>query len=388
MPIGTARMAHLSLPGSRLFEGVHFDDDPRLRDVFVDAAFSPTKVAVLFPGEQAQTVAQWPGPPPQRLIVLDGTWHHATKLLRENPRLAALPRLTCAPRAPGRYRIRKEPRDECLSTIEAVGMALSELEGDPALNERLLRPFDAMVEAQLRYGEDADRRREQASTSSPADVAQEPTRRHRGRGERRRHTRRFDELVPLLRHPERMVVVYAEANATPRHARGAGAPGLLHLLAARPFDAGPPPGDRAPADVGFDVVVKPAALVHDETLMRVGLSAKEFSDAVDPTSALDAFARWCGDDRWVCWGSFPRDVLAREGTALRGFVDLRALCCRALGGPAGGLLNAAARLGLVAAPHPQRGRRMLAAAMGILRLLMDEARREHLDTAPDQVVVS
>ncbi len=31
---------------------------------------------------------------------------------------------------------------------------------------------------------------------------------------------------------------------------------------------------------------------------------------------------------------------------------------------------------------------MLAAAMGILRLLMDEARREHLDTGPDQVVAS
>ncbi len=374
MPIGTARMAHLSLPGSRLFSGVAFDEDPRLASLLADAAHVPGSVALLFPGEDARTLAQWPGPAPRRLVVLDGTWHHAVKLLRENPRLAALPRLSCAPSAPGRYRIRKEPRDECLSTIEAVGAVLAELEHDAGLSERLLRPFEAMVETQLRYGEDADRRRTDASNASSSPTGDGRPRRHRGRGERRGRARRFDELLPLLRSPEHIVVVYAEANAAPRLARDQGAPGLLHLVAARPFVGRP---EHHQEDV-FDVVVKSSLAVHDETRARLGLSLDELHGAVDVDDALDSFTRWCGEGRFVCWGSFARDLIAREGSASRGFVDVRALCCRLLGGPAGGLERAAARLGLVASTHPQRGRRMLAAAVGVTRVLLDEARRVHV----------
>src|SRR6185295_7009369 len=48
-----------------------------------------------------------------------------------------------------RYRIRREPRDEYCSTIEALMHVLGVLEGDPARFRALLVPFEAMIDAQL-----------------------------------------------------------------------------------------------------------------------------------------------------------------------------------------------------------------------------------------------
>ena len=49
----------------------------------------------------------------------------------------------CAPTSrPSPYReARKEPRAEGLSSLEAIGLTLAELEHDPALLESLLPPF-------------------------------------------------------------------------------------------------------------------------------------------------------------------------------------------------------------------------------------------------------
>lgn len=380
MPIGTARMAHLALAGSRLLDGIAFDDDPRLTDLFAADAVAPGSVAVLFPGPEARTLDAWPTAPPTKLVVLDGTWHQAGKLLRENPRLAALPRLAFMPAAPGRYRIRKEPRDECLSTIEAIGAVLTVLEHDAALGEALLRPFDAMVEAQLEHAARArhpEQRHDDNDTAGAVGSSDERGRgRHRSRSQRRGVDRRFRELLPLLRRPERVVVVYAEANAAPREARGVGAPGLLHLVAARPF---------VDDNDGFDVVVRPEAAVHPDTLHRLGLQAADVEAGVSPATAVALFRGWCGDGRLLSWGSFPRDLLVREGDACRGFVDLRALACRALDGPAGGLEAAATRFDVVVPPLPTRAGRMLAAAVGVARRIagraLDDRPVEHADDA-------
>ncbi|WP_438019869.1 tRNA-uridine aminocarboxypropyltransferase [Sorangium sp. So ce315] len=82
--IGTARMAHLALPNSELHEGVVFEDDARIAALAAD----PT-TAVLFPGGDADPAA---GPPVRSLIVVDGTWGQARKMLALNPRLASVRR--------------------------------------------------------------------------------------------------------------------------------------------------------------------------------------------------------------------------------------------------------------------------------------------------------
>ncbi len=81
---------------------------------------SPERVAVLFPGEGAMTLEQARASPPETLIVVDGTWPLAKKVVKNNPVLAGLPRIGFTPRRPSNYRIRAEPAEHCVSTIEAV----------------------------------------------------------------------------------------------------------------------------------------------------------------------------------------------------------------------------------------------------------------------------
>jgi DTW domain-containing protein YfiP len=137
-PVGTARMVHLGLPGSRLVEGVDFSHEP---------ALAPPAV-VLFPTPGARDIRELRDTDAQ-VIVIDGTWSQARKIWKENPRLRALPAYGLTPTRPGNYRIRKEPAPHCLATVEAVAELLAVLEDrDPAL---LLAPFEHMVEQQLGF---------------------------------------------------------------------------------------------------------------------------------------------------------------------------------------------------------------------------------------------
>jgi DTW domain-containing protein YfiP len=365
VPIGTARMAHLSLVGSRLVEGVHFDDDPRVADLFA----GDDSTAILFPDDSARPFEAWQARPPKRLVVLDGTWSQAKKLLTSNPRLGALPKLSFQPAEPGRYRIRKEPTDQHLSTIEATAAVLGALEGDVDAYRALLQPFDAMVETQLGFLDRAGR--------EPSGSAS----RHSSRTTRRgtRADRRFEELRPLLLRPQRLVVVYAEANAHPRAVRDAGAPELLHLVACRPLI-----DSSSDVSARLDVRVKPIRSLHDTVLERLGLERQDLEGGVGVDVALGQFRAFLGDGRLVCWGAFARDLLVQAGDSHRGFVDLRALSCRALGGPAGGLDNAALRLGVTPSSASTRADRMLDDASGVVRALAVQA--AHDDVRPGEGV--
>jgi DTW domain-containing protein YfiP len=90
------------------------------------------------------------GEPPRSLVVLDGTWHQAERMLRDSPPLAALPRLSVTSDRPSGYGdLRREPAPHCLPTVEAVALALGALEGDPARFEPMREAFRAMVQRQL-----------------------------------------------------------------------------------------------------------------------------------------------------------------------------------------------------------------------------------------------
>lgn len=62
------------------------------------------------------------------LVVLDGTWSQAKTLWWRNPWLLKLARVGLVPREPSMYgKLRKEPRREWVSTLEAIGDVLPAL---------------------------------------------------------------------------------------------------------------------------------------------------------------------------------------------------------------------------------------------------------------------
>ena len=142
MAIGTARLAHLGLPNSELYVGLAFGEHPVSATLVADAA-------LLFPGDGAEDPEALPDGPPRTLVVLDGTWSQARKLLLANPALAALPRIGLAPTRPSQYKIRREPAAHCLSTVEAVVETLGRLERDDTRFLPMLRAFEYLVATQI-----------------------------------------------------------------------------------------------------------------------------------------------------------------------------------------------------------------------------------------------
>lgn len=107
------------------------------------------RACLLFPGEQAQELSAYQGEEqPWLLVVPDGTWRKARKILYANPVLAALPRVTLPSGLSSRYRLRKAPSADALATVEAVHYALALLEPESDFSA-LLRPFEALIEGQI-----------------------------------------------------------------------------------------------------------------------------------------------------------------------------------------------------------------------------------------------
>lgn len=154
--LNTARLAALGLENAQLLVGEVFEDLHRQLNV------PGYQARLLFPGEGATTLsAQSAEQAPMLLVVPDGTWRKARKLLHLNPQLAALPRVTLSDPPCSRYRLRKAPDPDALSTLEAIVHALQTLE--PATSfDALLRPFEALIEGQIAaMGEDTFRRNHQ-----------------------------------------------------------------------------------------------------------------------------------------------------------------------------------------------------------------------------------
>lgn len=141
--LNTARLAALGLNNAQLIVGEVFDDLPTLLNQ------PGYQARLLFPADEAQPLCAYAeNDQPMLLVVPDGTWRKARKMLHLNPLLAALPRVTLAEGGVSRYRLRKAPGPGALSTVEAIVQALQVLES-PASFEPLLKPFEALIEGQI-----------------------------------------------------------------------------------------------------------------------------------------------------------------------------------------------------------------------------------------------
>jgi DTW domain-containing protein YfiP len=147
---GSARLLHLSLPGSVLVAGEAFDQ-PTLHRLLYDGGRIPL---LLYP-EGGDAPAPDPAilatPSALRLVVLDGTWRKSRKMLYLNPLLQSLPRLALQGMPESHYRIRKAHAPDQLSTLEASAYALMRLDGGEPRYQPLLSAFDGFVAQQAGY---------------------------------------------------------------------------------------------------------------------------------------------------------------------------------------------------------------------------------------------
>ena len=168
----TARLLARAVIGAKILRGVAF------RPGEIEEALSGNQAFLLFPSSSSLACESVPLSPRATVIVLDGTWSEAGKIYHRNPFLQSLPTISFSQPLRSNYRIRKQPKEHCLSTIESVAhmLRLNALgQGQEELAARyqaLLAGFDAMVERQLQHfprftGVANDRRRRAESMASP-----------------------------------------------------------------------------------------------------------------------------------------------------------------------------------------------------------------------------
>ncbi|MDZ4336449.1 MAG: DTW domain-containing protein [Pseudomonas sp.] len=162
--LNTARLAALGLSNAELLVGEVFES---LAALLQQPGY---RACLLFPGEQAQALlefAEQHSDLPLLLVVPDGTWRKARKLLHLNPLLAALPRVVLPAGLQSRYRLRKAPMPGALSTIEAIVTALNTVEA-PVCFDALLKPFEGLIEGQIEaMGEQTFQRNHGKPNASP-----------------------------------------------------------------------------------------------------------------------------------------------------------------------------------------------------------------------------
>ncbi len=142
---GSVRLLQLSLANSRCVVGERHAP-AALASLLQPAAAdgqAPPQPVLLFPaGDGAPATAP---PCAGTLVLLDGTWRQARRLLQANPLLQDLPRWALPSPPPARYTIRRAHRPDQRSSLEAACLALGQLEGRPAHYQALLAAFDGWV---------------------------------------------------------------------------------------------------------------------------------------------------------------------------------------------------------------------------------------------------
>jgi len=169
--LATAAAAVAGLRRARLVAGLSWPNlsqalgrraDPRRWGVLYLGSAQP---AALAPGTQIAVLGRdgKPASDPQPIlrgldgiVLLDGTWSQAKTLWWRNPWLLKLQRLVLNPPRPAQLgRLRREPRRDALSTLEAAALALRHLEAGPQAADALLVILDRLIAAARRPGRPA-----------------------------------------------------------------------------------------------------------------------------------------------------------------------------------------------------------------------------------------
>jgi DTW domain-containing protein YfiP len=325
VPINTARIAALCLPDAELAVGVRWEGTP----AFARAIGDPARpAALLYPGAGAIDVEASPPETPITLLVIDGTWWQAKKVLRENPALAALPRYAFRPPRESEYRIRREPREDYVSTIEALVHVLSVLERDGARFAEMLAPFRAMVEAQLDF------------------AARRPTPRRLVRKRRATPADPRLRLPPeLLDRASDLVCVHGEANAWPYGSaeRTAGGDDLVQWSAY-----------RVATGETFHRFVAPSRRLSPSTAFHLEVPDASILGGVTPRELFAAWSAFVKPTDVLCsWGTYAPGLFLRAGGSLGGtHVDVRRAARLHALAKVGTMDDFLVRLGAVAAPRP------------------------------------
>ena len=167
--IATGRMSHLILQNSHLIRGQNFTNHSRVNSLIED---KKNHCVILYPSRTSINLSEtkpehqrslFPKDKKVTVFVIDGTWATARQMMRQSENLQNLQRVCFTPLARSNFRVRKQPEEHCLSTIEAIHQFIDiasdhiSFDRESRKHDILMKVFDTMVERQISFVEAYDR---------------------------------------------------------------------------------------------------------------------------------------------------------------------------------------------------------------------------------------
>jgi len=145
-PIGTAKIAELSLNNCRTYISKNFSNNFEISRLVEN-----TNPLLIYPGEGSIPIEEIDTLIIRPIIFLDGSWRKTRRMIYETPELQTLTKVSFTPTDPSCYRIRKEPNETAISTLEAIIAVLSKLENEHNKYQPLLKSMEWMINKQIEF---------------------------------------------------------------------------------------------------------------------------------------------------------------------------------------------------------------------------------------------
>jgi len=170
--VGTGLMTKLQLENSEIIVGIDFTTNNRVNEIL---AKENSCSFLLYPGKdnfnlsvrKSSEIISFMGNN-SHIIILDGTWSCARKMLRLSKNLQKLRRLSFDNKIKSKFIIKQQPESLCLSTIESVYTVLNLLKEsglEQCETKDFLIPFEKMIEHQVECFLDPNNKNDYSNTN-------------------------------------------------------------------------------------------------------------------------------------------------------------------------------------------------------------------------------
>jgi DTW domain-containing protein YfiP len=152
---GTGRFTHLNLSNSEIFVGIDFSKHQYINNLINDKT---NNCYVLYPHKNSinlntQNIKQ--KNKNNIIFIIDSTWPCSKKILAVSSNINSLPKISFSHTKASNFKIKTQPNEYCLSTIESTLCVLELLNTHNCEDikkeqfEKFLLPFEKMVEYQI-----------------------------------------------------------------------------------------------------------------------------------------------------------------------------------------------------------------------------------------------
>ncbi len=156
---GTGRLCKISMKDCEIIEGIDFSKNERLNRLLNDKNYFPV---IMYPDQNALNAKtlklklQSENLQNKKLlaILIDGTWFCARQIIQKNPELMKLPKMSFCSSYKSIFTFKREPSEECISTLETCYFLIKELQENDFISkeinpEPLMNVFKQMIKFQL-----------------------------------------------------------------------------------------------------------------------------------------------------------------------------------------------------------------------------------------------